>query len=548
MQVFSSTKPNLQVAIFVLFLIAPRMMAATSWTGGAAFPDWSNASNWSNGVPSATEDASFLTTYGNGTTIHVDGTQQPRRLDLNHGAFALTFTNGTIAPQATGTSGIGSFLRQTGASGNVSIRSAVAIADYYVNGAAMFNISGSGSIEFAGPISLGTQTNTHNMIQMANTATLILSGPITGVSSGADVRIVANLAAGNRLILSGDNSNWTVTGGASFRHTGQGTVIIAHPNALGPATRAFVSGGGDAGSVGATRTNLLGGAFTFTRNTTELRNDADIILGTDIASGKAVWNCPIDMNMAPTNASYIHPVIFAALQSGGAIEFNQVIRDRSATGTNARPVQVSGAGTVIFSAANTYTAGTTIYSGTLLVNNATGSGTGTGAVLVHSAATLGGTGLVSGAVTVNGALSPGNSSGTLTLQNSVTFNPGSVFRIELSAADNYDQLIANGVTINGGALELLLGFAPSSNDTFTILNNTALGAMAGTFTNLAEGGIIVASYNAVDYQFQASYNGGTGNDLVLTVIPEPESFLLTVLGLLPLIARRRAKPSIHGGQ
>jgi len=48
-----------------------------------------------------------------------------------------------------------------------------------------------------------------------------------------------------------------------------------------------------------------------------------------------------------------------------------------------------------------------------------------------------------------------------------------------------------------------------------IIDNTAAIPIAGTFSNLADGGIITSDVN----NFQASYEGGDGNDLTLTVVP-----------------------------
>lgn len=67
----------------------------------------------------------------------------------------------------------------------------------------------------------------------------------------------------------------------------------------------------------------------------------------------------------------------------------------------------NGAGTLTLSGDNTYHAGTVV-SGTLLVNNTTGSGTGDGPVNVNTGSTLGGTGRIGGAVNVSGTLSPGS--------------------------------------------------------------------------------------------------------------------------------------------
>ena len=59
------------------------------------------------------------------------------------------------------------------------------------------------------------------------------------------------------------------------------------------------------------------------------------------------------------------------------------------------------AGTATLTAANSYTGDTNVNAGKLLVNNITGSGTGSGNVIVYNTGILGGSGSMSGAVTVN---------------------------------------------------------------------------------------------------------------------------------------------------
>jgi hypothetical protein len=49
----------------------------------------------------------------------------------------------------------------------------------------------------------------------------------------------------------------------------------------------------------------------------------------------------------------------------------------------------------------------------------------------------------------------------------------------------------------------------------TVINNTAAAAITGTFSNLADGAIVNMNGN----NLQASYEGGDGNDLTLTVVP-----------------------------
>jgi hypothetical protein len=50
--------------------------------------------------------------------------------------------------------------------------------------------------------------------------------------------------------------------------------------------------------------------------------------------------------------------------------------------------------------------------------------------------------------------------------------------------------------------------------TLTVISNTSATPIAGTFANLPDGGIITIDGN----NFQASYEGGDGNDLTLTVV------------------------------
>ena len=78
-----------------------------------------------------------------------------------------------------------------------------------------------------------------------------------------------------------------------------------------------------------------------------------------------------------------------------------------------------GSGTVVLSGINTYTSGTYVADGKLLVN---GANNGTGAVTVATDGTLGGTGTIAAPVTVFGTLAPGASIGTLSVTNNVTIN------------------------------------------------------------------------------------------------------------------------------
>jgi hypothetical protein len=74
------------------------------------------------------------------------------------------------------------------------------------------------------------------------------------------------------------------------------------------------------------------------------------------------------------------------------------------------------------------------------------------------------------------------------------------------------------VTINSGATFTFVDTGTGTltvGTVFTVINNTSTSPIAGTFSNLAEGAVFTSNGN----NFQASYTGGTGNDLTLTVVP-----------------------------
>jgi hypothetical protein len=79
-------------------------------------------------------------------------------------------------------------------------------------------------------------------------------------------------------------------------------------------------------------------------------------------------------------------------------------------------------------------------------------------------------------------------------------------------------VIAPGVTINSGAqisIDDLGTFALTAGTVFTVINNTAATPIAWTFSNLADNSTLTVGGNT----YQASYEGGDGNDLTLTVVP-----------------------------
>ena len=204
--------------------------------------------------------------------------------------------------------------------------------------------------------------------------------------------------------------------------------------------------------------------------------------------------------------------------------FSGVIKDSVDTGAAPGFLAKVGTGTLTLSGANTYHGGTIIREGTLLVTTPHASGTGSGPVHVEGG-TLGGTGIIGGALRVGigtgtAFLSPGvDGIGTLSVAAGITFAADGVYQCELNSDKaKADDVSAKEVTIQSGAT---FTFVPLGTSTlpigtiFTVLEKRDPGAINGSFQNLPDGVIFTAGGN----NFQASYEGGNGNDLRLTVVP-----------------------------
>ncbi|HEY3322308.1 MAG TPA: autotransporter-associated beta strand repeat-containing protein [Planctomycetota bacterium] len=172
-----------------------------------------------------------------------------------------------------------------------------------------------------------------------------------------------------------------------------------------------------------------------------------------------------------------------------------------------------GANVLTLSANNTYTGPTQASAGTLLINGAQAS---SGAVV--NGGTLGGTG-------TTGAISATASGGTLNAgspaagpgilnTNGLALNSASTLSVNLASSTTpgtgYDQIRVTGAVSLAGNLNIVPGFSPAMGDSFTIIDNDGADSVSGTFAGLPEGAHIAATYN-----FQISYVGGTGNDVVL---------------------------------
>jgi autotransporter-associated beta strand protein len=357
------------------------------------------------------------------------------------------------------------------------------------NTVALTNAAGSGSNTLTGVLRLPTVESAASNLDAllhneAAGTTLTLAGLVTGQNW---------TAAGSgktRVFLRGaTNARFDITGTLANASNGSLTVftqkIGATPTnpvfrfaAINPFTGAFFHLGGtlvlaaDApsgapGALGNSTSAVTLGASWGTANTESiavLAEGARTIGRPFWISTYAGWNATATFGQADAASSLWTgsittnqlPLVLTAA-AGGTATFQGTISD----GSLSLPVQKTGSGRVILTAANAYDGGTTVAEGTLLLANTSGSATGTGAISVSSGAALGGTGTASGAVTF--------ASGARLVANLV------------SAPAAHDRLdIGGALTLAGTSIELSAdGGAPSAG-TYTLVQAASITGTPGS--------------------------------------------------------------------
>ena len=182
-----------------------------------------------------------------------------------------------------------------------------------------------------------------------------------------------------------------------------------------------------------------------------------------------------------------------------------------------------GSGACALYGSNTYTGPTTINQGKLAVDGwLTNS-----AVTVNSGGTLSGTGSLT-SVTVNsgGQLAPGDPQGSLDLSGSLTLEPGAAIDFELDGVSTDNQVL-----MPSGQLIL-------SDQQFTDFNFTPLAGFGPGTYDLIDFGSSSGSLGANTSGMIGVYPATLavqGNDLVLTVTPEPSTLALLAAGAAGLV-------------
>jgi fibronectin-binding autotransporter adhesin len=272
--------------------------------------------------------------------------------------------------------------------------------------------------------------------------------------------------------------------------------------------------------------------------------------------------------------------------SGNTLTVSGLVSD----GGKAYSLTTAGSGQVSLthSSGNTYTGGTTVSAGTLLVSNGSGSATGTGAVAVSAGATLSGNGIIAPTGTngislaSGGNLTPGGvqtsvpftgtpgttANGSLTLNTAGTTAGSTIlnitsanltFALGAGNATSGSQIIvtggvANTIAFSGSSTAIindLVGAQLTLNQEYVVIDGDDTTYTGLTFggTNslgtLITGGLNLVAPNTAGNFYSQWYNTSqlylNGDNIEVEVVPEPSTWALMLGGLSVLVFYQRRK-------
>lgn len=509
----------------------------TSTTGG----DWSNIANWSNGAgPVATGGSTsanvVATISASGTqTINLDADQTVQSIAFSTGTYTLSSSNGSVLTLAG--------LITPTITGNATISATIAGSQGFTFA------SGSRSLNLTG-------TNTYTGV------TTLTNGNLNVKSASA----LGAAGAGNGTIVSQASGQFPQLHFSNNVTTSED--ITLRMNWFNTANTGAIVGGNLLYNDSSDTT--LNGVLVLDRYAST-NSGAVHLMGIQNSGGTLTINGAVSGAATGGQASgaYVDPtrLQFRNTTATANTNITNVISNGTlTTGGLSVYTATDSIGIVRLSGDNTYSGSTVHQKGTLLINNTSGSGTGTGAVSVASTAVFGGTGFVkptgtngitfaSGAIVAPGDLTSAGSAiaagKTLTFDlgsttGTANFSSGSTISINLNAAaalpaDVSEHLAFIGlttgvsqVTFNNNIVNFSVTGGLLADGTYTLASFSADNAYTGQWT-LGTG---LEAYNAQLIQ--------TANSIQLSIssVPEPSTYAafagLVAIGAVIVRQRRRS--------
>lgn len=408
-------------------------------------------------------------------------------------------------------------------------------------------------------------------ISTTGTANLTIDGSYTAIDTDevtfstfeGTLTIQNNaLSVGTLNLIAGDSGTGGLTATANLATTDTSTGLTVDVEGASSIS-GVISGDGDltkqgSAVLGLSGTNTYGGSTSVEAGT--LQNEAFAVLpdGTtvDVASG-ATWNlngfsetiAGLTGDGTVTNADTTGTLSIVTVGFGDATStFDGVLQDND-TDSSVLNLTKLGDGVFTLTGDSTYDGTTTVNGGTLIVDGTLDTGeTSSATVEVNTGATLGGSGTINNVVNINdgGTLSPGNSDIDTLSSESITFDAGSTFEVEIidvnasgaTAGTDYDQQDVTGtvdIVTSGDGSTLDLATTGSTDiaagDEYIIILNDDSDSVTGFFSALVlngsnvdlgdgelnEGDILSTDFAGSGFIARITYQGGDGNDVAILV-------------------------------
>ena len=412
------------------------------------------------------------TTVSNGAALQVQG-------NIAVGNEALTLNGSGIASDGalrniSGTNSWSGALTLGSASTIASDAGTLSLTGNVGNGGFLLTINGAGNVSTSGLISGG------GGLTMNGSGTLTLSGSnsntFTGLTTVNDGTLQLNMTVGKNAYAG------TLTVGDGSGAASSAVTRLLASNQM-PATTVSVNSDGlldlntFSESIGAL--NMTGGSVTTGTGTLTLGGDVTGNASSSSAtiSGNLALGASRIFNIADDGTS-LQDMIVSAVISGSAFSLTK-----------------NGAGTLVLNGADTYSGGTTLNSGTVVINSASSLGASSGALTLNA-------GILEVAATFSATrnITLGSSSSTIQVDPSQTYTTSGV----ISSTGTLNKTGA-GTLVLGGA-NTFNGGANISAGTLQVASSGALGS-SGTIS-FGGGTLQYSSSNTTDYSNRFSNAAG----------------------------------------